>query len=186
MVKDSRHNSLREEVPRLIYLPVFQPLDKLASLTLAVRTAGDPALALASAVSAQIRSAGPDILITDVVTLARQVDQTLLEERLVSTLAAFFGLLALLLASIGLYGTMSYLVVRRTNEIGLRVALGASRKGVVWLVLRDTVLMIATGMAIGVPAAIGSARAYIQSQLYGLKPADAVTLVFASLLLTAR
>ena len=181
VVKDSRHNSLREEVPRLIYLPVFQALDSLASLTLSVRTAGDPT-ALASAVSAQIRSAGPDILITDVITLARQVDQTLLEERLVSTLAGVFGLLALLLASIGLYGTMSYSVARRTNEIGIRMALGASRTGVVWMVLRDTILMIAAGMAIGIPAAIGGAR-YIQSQLFGLKPADAITLMFASLLL---
>ena len=183
VVKDSRHNSLREDVPRLIYLPVFQALDSLASLTLAIRGAGD-ATALAAAVSAQIRSAGPDILITDVITLARQVDQTLLEERLVSTLAGFFGMLALLLASIGLYGTMSYSVLRRTNEIGIRMALGASRTGVVWLVLRDTLLMIAAGMAIGIPAAIGGAR-YIQSQLFGLQPADAITLVFASLLLTA-
>jgi predicted permease len=182
VVKDSRHNSLREEVPRLIYLPVFQGLDSLTSLTVAIRAAGDPT-ALASAVRAQISSAGPDILITDVITLARQVDQTLLEERLVSTLAGFFGLLALLLASIGLYGTMSYSVVRRTNEIGIRMALGASRSGVVWLVLRDTLLMIAAGMAIGIPAAIGGAR-YIQSELYGLKPADAVSLVSASLLLT--
>jgi predicted permease len=182
VVQDSRHNSLREEVPRLIYLPVFQALDKLASLTVAIRTAGDPT-ALASAVSAQIRSSGPDILITDVITLARQVDQTLLEERLVSTLAGFFGLLALLLASIGLYGTMSYSVLRRTNEIGIRMALGASRTGVVWLVLRDTILMIAAGMAIGIPAAIGGAR-YIQSELFGLKPADAITLVFASLMLS--
>jgi ABC-type antimicrobial peptide transport system permease subunit len=183
VVQDSRHNSLREEVPRLIYLPVFQGLDRLASLTVAIRTAGDPT-ALASAVAAQIRSSGPDILITDVITLARQVDQTLLEERLVSTLAGFFGLLALLLASIGLYGAMSYSAVSRTNEIGIRMALGASRTGVVWLVLRDTILMIAAGMAIGIPAAIGGAR-YIQSQLFGLKPADAITLVFASLLLTA-
>jgi predicted permease len=183
VVKDSRHNSLREEVPRLIYLPVFQALDSLASLTLSIRSADD-STALASAVSAEIRSSGPDILITDVITLARQVDQTLLEERLVSTLAGFFGLLALLLASIGLYGTMSYSVVRRTNEIGIRMALGASRGGVVWLVLRDTLLMIAAGMAIGIPAAIGGAR-YIQSQLFGLQPADAITLVFASLLLTA-
>jgi len=183
VVQDSRHNSLREEVPRLIYLPVFQGLDRLASLTVAIRTAGDPT-ALASAVAAQIRSSGPDILITDVITLARQVDQTLLEERLVSTLAGFFGLLALLLASIGLYGAMSYSAVSRTNEIGIRMALGASRTGVVWLVLRDTILMIAAGMAIGIPAAIGGAG-YIRSQLFGLKPADAIPLVFASLLLTA-
>jgi len=78
---------------------------------------------------------------------------------------------------------MSHSVVRRTYEIGIRMALGASRTGVVWLVLRDTLLMIASGMAVGIPAAIRDAR-YIQSQLFGLKPADATTLVFASLLMT--
>ena len=182
VVKDSRHSNLRDAVPRLIYLPVFQAIDDLANVTLAIRAAGDPT-SLSSAVSAQVRAAGPDILITDVITMTRQVDQTLLEERLVSTLAGFFGLLALLLASIGLYGTMSYSVARRTNEIGVRMALGASRGGVVWLVLRDTLAMIAAGMAIGIPTAIAGGR-YIQSQLFGLKPADAVTLVLASFLLS--
>ena len=139
-------------------------------LTLAVRTAGDPA-ALAPILSKEAGSAGPDILITDVNTLASQVDQSLLEERLVSTLASFFGVLALLLASIGLYGTMSYSVARRTNEIGIRMALGASGTGVVRLVLRDAILMIAAGMAIGVPAAMAGGR-YVRSQLFGLRPAD--------------
>jgi len=157
VVKDSRHNSLREEVPRLIYLSVFQAIDELRSLTLAVRTAGDPS-GLAPTVSKEARTAGPDILITDVATLASQVDQSLLEERLVSTLASFFGALALLLASIGLYGTMSYSVARRTNEIGIRMALGASGTGVVRLVLRDAVIMIAAGMAVGVPGAIAGGR----------------------------
>jgi predicted permease len=183
VVKDSRHNSLREEVPRMIYIPVFQAIDELRSLTLAVRTAGDPS-GLASTVSREARAAGPDILTTDVATLANQVDQSLLEERLVSTLASFFGMLALLLASIGLYGTISYSVARRTNEIGIRMALGASATGVVRLVLRDAVLMIAAGMALGVPAAIAGGR-YVQSQLFGLKAADPLTLALACLALAA-
>jgi predicted permease len=183
VVKDSRHNSLREEVPRLIYLPVFQAIDELRSLTLAVRTAGDPA-ALAPTLSQEARTGGPDILIADVATLTSQVDQSLLEERLVSTLASFFGMLALLLASIGLYGTMSYSVARRTNEIGIRMALGASGTGVVRLVVRDAVLMIAAGMAIGVPAAVAGGR-YVRSQLFGLSPADPLTLALACLALAA-
>ena len=183
VVKDSRHNSLREEVPRLIYLPVFQAIDELHSLTLAVRTAGDPR-ALAPIVTKEARGAGPDILIADGATLASQVDQSLLEERLVSTLASFFGILALVLASIGLYGTISYSVARRTNEIGIRMALGASGTGVVRLVLRDAVMMIAVGMVIGVPAAIAGGR-YVRSQLFGLKPADPLTLALACLALAA-
>ena len=183
VVKDSRHNSLREEVPRMIYVPVFQAIDDLNSLTLAVRTAADP-LAITPVLSKEARTAGPDILITDVATLASQVDQSLLQERLVSTLASFFGLLALLLASIGLYGTMAYAVARRTNEIGIRMALGASGTGVVRLVLRDAALMIAAGMAIGVPAAIAGGR-YIRSQLFGLRPADPLTLALACMTLAA-
>jgi len=183
VVKDSRHNSLREEVPRLIYLPVFQAIDDLNSLTLAVRTVGDPS-DLAPTVSKEARTAGPDILITDVATMASQVDQSLMEERLVSTLASFFGMLALLLASIGLYGTMSYSVARRTNEIGIRMALGSSGTGVVRLVLRDAVLMIVAGMAIGVPAALAGGR-YVRSQLFGLRPADPLTLALACLALAA-
>ena len=183
VVKDSRHNSLREEVPRLIYLPVFQAIDDLHSLTLAVRTAGDPS-DLSPTVTKEARTAGPDILIANVATLASQVDQSLLEERLVSTLASFFGMLALLLASIGLYGTISYSVAHRANEIGIRMALGASGTGVVRLVLRDAILLIAAGMAIGVPAAITGAR-YVRSQLFGLRPEDPLTLAVACLVLAA-
>jgi predicted permease len=183
VVKDSRHNSLRQEVPRMIYLPVFQAIDELRSLTLAVRTASDPT-ALAPTLSKEARTAGPDILIADVATLASQVDQSLLEERLVSTLASFFGILALLLASVGLYGTISYSVARRTNEIGIRMALGASGIGVVRLVLRDAMIMIVGGMAVGVPAAIAGGR-FIRSQLFGLKPADPLTLALACTALAA-
>ena len=183
VVKDSRHNSLRQDAPRLIYVPVFQAIDELRSLTLAIRTAGDPS-ALAPTVTKEARTAGPDILIADVATLASQVDQSLLEERLVSTLASFFGMLALLLASIGLYGTMSYSVARRTNEIGIRMALGASITGVARLVLRDAVLMIVAGMALGIPAAIAGGR-YVESQLFGLKAADPLTLALACLAMAA-
>ncbi|HUD99608.1 MAG TPA: ABC transporter permease [Bryobacteraceae bacterium] len=183
VVKDARHNSLREEVPRLIYLPVSQAIDELHGLTLAVRTAGDPA-ALAPILSKEAGSAGPSILITDVNTLASRVDQSLLEERLVSTLASFFGALALLLAAIGLYGTISYSVARRTNEIGIRMALGSSGAGVVRMVLRDAIGMIVCGMAIGLPAALAGGR-YVRSQLFGLRPADPLALALACLTLAA-
>jgi predicted permease len=187
VVKDSRQSSLREEAPRLVYVPVSQAMTDLDSLTLAVRTASDATdltANLAAIVSQQARTAGPDILITDVATLASQVDQSLFEERLVSLLASFFGILALLLASIGLYGTMSYSVARRTNEIGIRMALGAPGVGVLRLVLRDALIMITAGMAIGVLAAIAGGR-YVRSELFGLRPADPFTLAIACLVLAA-
>ena len=107
-----------------------------------------------------------------------------MEERLVSTLATFFGILALLLASIGLYGTIAYSVARRTHEIGIRMALGASGGGIIRLVLQDAFLMIATGMAIGLPASLAGGR-YVRSQLFGLRPADPLALAFASVTLAA-
>src|SRR5580658_3247355 len=183
VVKDSLQSSLRETAPRQVYVPVSQAMTDLDSLILAVRTAADPS-ALAPIVSQQARTAGPDILITDVATMASQVDQSLFEERLVSTLSSFFGILALLLASIGLYGTMSYSVARRTNEIGIRMALGAPGTAVVRLVLREALLMSVAGMIIGVPAAIAGGK-YVRSQLFGLQPADPLTLSLACVLLAA-
>ncbi len=181
VVRDSLQSSLRERAPRLVYVPVSQAITDLDSVIVAVRTAGDPR-ALAPIIEKQARTAGRDILITDIATMASQVDQSLFEERLVSTLASFFGTLALLLASIGLYGTMSYSVARRTNEIGIRMALGASRMGVVRVVLRDAVWMIVAGITLGVPAAIAGGK-YIRSQLFGLTPADPLTLTLACLAL---
>ena len=98
-------------------------------------------------------------------------------------LVSFFGLLALGLACIGLYGIMAHAVVRRTNEIGIRMALGAERRDIIWMILRETLILVAIGMAIGVPAALGAAK-LISSQLFGLNPSDPVTLLTAAFLLT--
>ncbi|HKH48857.1 MAG TPA: FtsX-like permease family protein, partial [Thermoanaerobaculia bacterium] len=96
----------------------------------------------------------------------------------IARLAVIFGLLALLLAAIGLYGVISYTIARRINEIGIRMALGARRSRVLWMVLRETMLLALAGIAIGVPAALGSARA-VSSRLFGLSPSDPTTLVVA-------
>jgi ABC-type antimicrobial peptide transport system permease subunit len=113
-------------------------------------------------------------------SFSQQVEQSLIRERMIALLSSFFGLLALLLASIGLYGVMSYTVVRRTNEIGIRVALGAARCDVLWMVLRETMLPMITGIAIGLPAAMVSMR-LIRDQLFHLEPADPLTLCAAIL-----
>jgi len=183
VVRDSRQSNLREDPPRLVYMPVQQSLDKLSRLTLSAHTSGDPT-SLVNPIREQIRAMGADLLVTDVVTLDQQVNQTLSIERLVSALSAVFGLLASLLACIGLYGVMSYDVARRTREIGIRVALGAQGSDVMRMVMRDTLLMILIGLAIGLGASIMVSR-LIASLLFGLSPNDPLTIGLAASALAA-
>jgi len=167
----------------MVYLPMAQRLDRPGRLTLAVRVEGKPT-DLANAIGNEMRAIGSDILLTNIATLNEQVDQSLLQERLVATLSLFFGLLALLLACIGLYGVMGYDVARRTHEIGIRMALGASAERVVRLVLRQTLLWVAFGVASGLGAALATTR-LVESLLFGLKPNDPLTIVLAALVLLA-
>jgi ABC-type antimicrobial peptide transport system permease subunit len=104
-------------------------------------------------------------------TLAAQLDETLLTERLTAMLSAGFGLLATLLAAIGLYGVMAFVVTRRTKEMGLRMALGAHSRTVIWLVMKEVLLLLGIGLAIGLPSAIGLGR-FVATQLYGIKGGD--------------
>ena len=101
---------------------------------------------------------------------------------MIAKLVSFFGLLALLLACIGLYAVMAHGVVRRTNEIGIRMALGAQRTNILWLILRDTLILVLIGLAIGIPLALGAAT-LVTKQLFGLSPTDPYTLIFAAGLL---
>src|SRR5262249_32649654 len=181
VVKDSRNMKLREADTRTIYLPFTQARDRLGSLTLAVRAEGKPA-ELTGAINNELRGIGPDIMLTAVVTLNEQIDQSLFQERLVATLSTFFGLLALLLACIGLYGVMNYDVARRTNEIGIRMALGASANRVMRLVLRETLWWVALGLTLGLGTALVALR-WLESLLFGLKPHDPLTIGLAALVL---
>lgn len=183
VVRDSRQSNLREEPPRLVYLPVQQSLDKLSRLTLSARTTGDPA-ALVNPIRDEIREMGADLLVTDVVTLDEQVNQTLIIERLVSALSTVFGLLASLLACIGLYGVMSYDVARRTREIGIRVALGARGGDVKRMVMRETLLMILIGLAIGLCVSVAASH-LIASLLFGLSSNDPLIIGLAASVLGA-
>jgi len=113
-------------------------------------------------------------------TLERQLDETLLTERLIALLSAGFGLLATVLAVIGLYGVMAFIVARRTKEIGVRMALGAQRTSVMWLVMKEVLVLVTIGLVIGVPSAI-ALGGYVSSQLYGIQgtdPQTAFTMVF--------
>jgi predicted permease len=183
VVKDARYSNLREPDRRRVYLSMLQSLDRLGQLTLAVRAEGRPA-ELTSVISSELQALGPDITLTNIATLNEQVDQSLLQERLVATLSLFFGLLALLLASIGLYGVLSYDVSRRTQEIGLRMALGANANRVVRLVLRETLRWVAPGVVLGLGLALATTR-WVESLLFGLKPHDPMTIGLSMLVLLA-
>ena len=126
----------------------------------------------------EIVGVAKDLPILEVRTMTDQIARSLRTEKLVSQLTGFFGLLALLLASIGIYGIMAYAVAQRTNEIGIRMALGAERFHVVWMVLKDTLVLVGLGMAAGVAAAIASTR-LVTSMLYGLAATDPITIAIA-------
>jgi len=181
VVKDAKYESLREKPTPMAFFPEAQRPRFLGALL--VRYAGDPR-GIVPAIRQAVAQANANLPITQVRTLADQVDDTLVRDKLTARLSSFFGLLALLLASIGIYGVLSYAVARRTSEVGLRMALGAPRSSVVWLVMRDVLLLVAIGLAIGVPAALASER-LISGLLYGLPGLDAVSIVAAIAVLAA-
>jgi predicted permease len=183
VVEDAKYFQLRSESPRTVFVPFLQFAGtRLERMVVAVRTATDPA-SVAGTLRREIQSIAKDVPIHSVGTQEQQIDATLVRERLLATLSGFFSLLALLLACVGLYGVMSYTVAQRTREIGVRIALGAQRHEVLWLVLRQSLKLVAIGLVIGVPAALASGQ-LVSSQLYGLSANDAATIVLAVSLLS--
>ncbi len=174
-VRDMKVHDLREPTPLMLYEPMLQNPESNA--TFEVRTSIDPASA-ATAVVGVVKAQDGRLPVYAVKSLADQLNDSLVEERLVASLSGIFGVLALLLTSVGLYGLMAYTVNRRTGEIGIRMALGAQRGTIARMVLRETLLLVACGLAIGVPVALFSAR-FIATQLFGLKPGDPLTFVIA-------
>ena len=183
VVKDTRYGELRRDPPPTYYVPYTQYPDHLGSMHFEVRTAGDPRNWLASVRDA-VRDLDKEIPLSDVKTQTDQIDEAVFQERIFARLTSLFGLLALLLACLGLYGIMSYSVVRRTNEIGIRMALGANQDRILRHVLIEALWLVACAIALGVPVALAASR-LISSQLYGLQPNDAFTILLATLLLAA-
>jgi ABC-type antimicrobial peptide transport system permease subunit len=140
--------------------------------------------AIAPRIRSEIQAIDPQLVIYGIQTMTDQVNTTLREERLFATLSALFGALALVLCCVGLYGVAAYSVRGRTNEIGVRMALGASRANVLWLVLRQTLVLVAIGVAIGMPIALACTR-FVKSLLFGLAPGEPSTLAIAVLTLAA-
>ena len=187
VVRDAKYLSLDEKRTSLAYYPYAQYTpDWGTGLFLndfEVRFSGDPQ-AMISEVRRAISNVNANLAIWDVRTLARQVDITIIYSRLVAQLSAFFGLLAVFLACLGIYGVTSYAVGRRTNEIGLRMALGAQRTDVLRMVLSEIALLVGLGLVLGVPAALGAGR-WAASLLFGLKPSDPASIATAVVLLLA-
>jgi putative ABC transport system permease protein len=178
IVRNARIFDIRDTATPVIFFPSFQYPHEWGGLL--VRTEEAPE-ALAGTIGHEVESLGHEYVLRTR-TVAQTIDAELVEERVTALLSGFFAALALLLASIGLYGLMSYAVTRRTREIGIRVAVGAQRQNVLWLVLRETLTLALLGIAIGIPAALAACR-LIASMLFGLSPSDLPTIAAVSLLL---
>ncbi len=176
VVKDAKYHDLREQASPMAYISLFQAPE--SGLTFEVRTAMNPDNLMTAALQA-VRATDSRLPVFGVRTLTEQIDDSLVEERLVASLSGMFGALAVVLACVGLYGLMAYAVNRRTNEIGIRIALGARRIQIAAMVLRETLLLVVIGLALGIPSAMGASH-LIRSEIYGLKPDDAVTILLAS------
>jgi predicted permease len=181
VAKDIKHDNLRETPARLVFVPIPQSPDRIGRLTLAVRCIGDPN-AFALPVQHLVRSARSTLLINAASTMEKQIGQSLVRERLVAALSVAFGAVALVLACIGLYGILAYSVVRRTNEIGIRMALGATGNAVVRMILREAFVLAITGIFIGLPIVLALGRV-IEALLYGVKPFDPIAFTGAAFLL---
>jgi putative ABC transport system permease protein len=176
LVRDMKYVDLREPFGPIAFFPMQQDTNPIPLQTVVIRS-GQPVATLTATVKRSIAELDPNILVR-FDTLTSQVGKTLLRERLMATLSGFFGGLAGLIAIVGLYGVMSYMVTRRRNEIGIRMALGADRAAVVAMVMRDATRLLLWGVVVGGTLAVVVARV-AESLLFGLTPSDPATLVAA-------
>lgn len=181
VVKDAKYMDLDERQMPAAFYPHSQHIGYRYYLVARYTGSKD---AVARAITQIISEVDPNLPVYDFTTLAQIIDDSVLNHRLVAQLCTFFGLLAVLLASIGIYGLMSYGVTRRTNEFGVRLALGADRRNVIWLVLRETMLLVAIGVLIGL-ATLPAVSRFVASLLFGLKPYDALSVGTAVFALTS-
>jgi putative ABC transport system permease protein len=182
VVKDAKYESLRQETPRMVYMPVSH---EGRPNYLQIRTAansGRPPFAIMADCRAAIREINSDIRITAFRPLTQIVSGTLAPERLVSWLSAGFGLVALLLTSVGLYGILAYTVARRTSEFGIRLALGAGRISILKMVMNEGLMLAAIGLAVGFAAAAPLSH-LMASLLFGVEPHDTITFAAAAVAL---
>ena len=180
VVRDTKYTSLRDEIPPQAFVPYLA--DRHAGgMTVYIRTDLDGNQIMA-AIRQKAQMLDANVPIYGMHSTDEQIDQSLRTERLVASLSSAFGVLATLLAVVGLYGVMAYAVARRTREIGIRIALGAIQGSIIWMVMKEVLVLLAIGVVIGLTAAMGLSHV-VQSQLYGLQPHDPLTLVLSTVAL---
>jgi putative ABC transport system permease protein len=183
VVDDVKFGSLREEIPGVIYFPFPNGPTGRGQMTLQVRTAGD-STALAPAIRAEVQRIDNTMAIFDVRPLSAFIAASIVQERLLTMLSSFFGLLAMLLAAIGLYGVIAYSVAQRTHEIGVRMSLGARSRDVLKLIIGQGMILVLVGVSIGLVAAFVLTR-LLKTMLFGVSPSDPMTFISVTLLLTS-
>jgi putative ABC transport system permease protein len=175
IVGDARYQDLRTPDEPMVYVPLEQAIDPITSAVLLVRGAGD-VTRLVPSIRASVAETIPGGFVAGIATIEQQVEMTLVRERMLAFLATFFAVLALLLACIGVYGVMAYRLVQRTREIGIRIAVGAGQHRVVWMMVRETLLLVAIGAALGTMVSLGVNR-FVAAQLFGVTPHDPAAIV---------
>ncbi len=178
VVKDIKYMNLRNEIPDQAFLPYLASRNQ-GGMTIFVRTTADPGT-MFTAMRAKIRELDANLPVFGMRTVQEDLNDTLVTERMTANLSAVFGFLATLLAIIGLYGVMAYSVARRTREIGIRMALGALEGRVVWMVMKEVLVLVVIGVMVALPAAFGLTR-LIRAQLYGVTPNDPWTMALATI-----
>jgi predicted permease len=179
VVRDARVTNVAEQAVPMVYYPMDQDVAYAGNLD--VRVVGDPGR-MKEPIRRIIAEVDPSLPVRRVAAVAEQIDDSLTPARLVVYLTSAFGLLALALACVGVYGVMSYAVMRRTAELGIRMALGAPASNVLWMVLRDSLVVVVIGLALGLPLVLACSR-FLSGVLFGLSPNDPTTLFSASLVL---
>jgi predicted permease len=177
VARAAHYNSLQEESEPVAYLPYTQDLRGLGQVFFEIRTAGPP-LSAAAAVRRIVHEASSSVSIREITTQSQRMDQTIAQQRTFAELGSCFAALALVIACVGLYGAMAYTVARRTGEIGIRMALGAQRPGIIYMVMREVLATTAVGLLLGYAAARFTMR-FVESFLFGMKPNDFVAIATA-------
>jgi predicted permease len=175
---DSKYTTVAEKPRPMVYFP-FSQRGSVSDMHVELRTAGNPE-ALIPGIRAVLRDMDPNLPMQKPMTQRAQFDESFWQARLFARLAMFFGLIAAFLVATGLYGTLAYRVSHRTSEIGVRMALGAQRSQVLWMVLRESLLISVAGVAVGVPLAIAGAQ-LMRSMLFGVMPGDSISYLAALL-----
>lgn len=177
VVKDMKEGKLKDKAERRFYGPLLQTTDRISSFNFEIRTRFDPSYVIPS-IRRDIQSFDRNLNVLSLSPVRLAIDQSIRDDRMIAQLCGFFGILALLLAATGLYGVMAYATSRRMNEIGVRMALGAERKSIIRMILRETLVLVATGIVIGLPAALLATRS-IAAMLVDLTANDPFTLGMA-------